>query len=331
MAQLTEAKRELKDDFGRRLNYVRISVTDRCNFRCTYCMPEEGVTCLSHSDILRYEDIMFLCGIFTKLGVGKFRFTGGEPLVRKGMVPFLKELKEAYPNIKTAITTNASLLRRYAPELAEASLHSINISLDTLDADKFKNVTRIGTIDEVLDGIRAAKSAGINNMKLNTVLIRGFNDHEIADLLLFARREGLLLRLIEFMPLEEEVWNKESFISGEEILSMLPDGASWVKNTNSSCEDGPAQYYFNEKTGDTIGIITAVSNHFCQSCNRLRVSAEGKLRTCLFNPKETELKELIIRRDGAALMEKILESVREKPRCWNDINTGNLHMSGIGG
>ena len=323
--------RELRDDYGRKLNYVRISVTDRCNYRCAYCMPPEGVKCLSHADILRYEDIKFLCRVFAGMGVGKFRFTGGEPLVRKGLVPFLKELHGQLPVIKTALTTNASLLDEYSAQLAEAGIHSLNISLDTLDPEKFARITRIGTIDKVFAGIRAAKSAGIGNIKLNAVLIRDFNDHEIAEMLAFARREGLLLRLIEFMPLQDSVWNKDSFIGGEEILAMLPGGDAWKKSAGGGNDDGPAQYYFNEKTGDTIGIITAVSNHFCKNCNRLRVSAEGNLRTCLFNPDETALKELIQKRDAAALRETILRSVHEKPRCWSDINTGNLQMSGIGG
>lgn len=327
MAELTE----LRDDYGRRLNYVRISVTDRCNYRCVYCMPPEGVKCLNHEDILRYEDIKFLCRVFVELGVGKFRFTGGEPLVRKGLVPFLKELHSELPGIKTALTTNASLLGEYSAQLAEAGIHSLNISLDTLDPEKFARITRIGRIEGVFEGIRAAKSAGIGNIKLNAVLIRDFNDREIADMLAFSRREGLLLRLIEFMPLQDSVWDKNSFIGGEEILRMLPGGDAWKRSTISGSDDGPAQYYFNEKTGDTIGIITAVSNHFCKTCNRLRVSAEGNLRTCLFNPHETALKELIRSRDTAALRETILRSVHEKPRCWNDINTGNLQMSGIGG
>ena len=210
--------RELRDDYGRKLNYVRISVTDRCNYRCAYCMPPEGVKCLSHADILRYEDIKFLCRVFAGMGVGKFRFTGGEPLVRKGLVPFLKELHGELPGIKTALTTNASLLDEYSAQLAEAGIHSLNISLDTLDPEKFARITRIGTIDKVFAGIRAAKSAGIGNIKLNAVLIRDFNDHEIAEMLAFARREGLLLRLIEFMPLQDSVWTKIPLSAGRRSL-----------------------------------------------------------------------------------------------------------------
>lgn len=322
---------ELVDGIGRRLNYVRISVTDRCNFRCTYCMPEEGVKCLSHKDILRYEDIAFLCRAFAELGVGKFRFTGGEPLVRRGLVPFLQQLNTEIPNIKTALTTNGSLLEEYADGLAQAGLHSLNISLDTLDPEKFRKITRNGEISRVFDGIKAAKQAGLKNIKLNTVLIRGFNDCEVERLLEFAEEQGLLLRLIEFMPLEDDVWTKDAFISGEEILSMLP-GGRWIKdNRGGSNADGPAQYFVNETTGRRIGIIDAVSNHFCKSCNRLRVSAVGGLRTCLFSEAETPLKDIIESREAEKLRETLLDAARAKPRCWSDVKTGTLRMSGIGG
>lgn len=324
---------ELIDSYGRHLNYVRISVTDRCNFRCSYCMPPEGVKCLDHDSIMRYEEISLLCGVFYDLGVRKFRFTGGEPLVRKGLVPFLRKIKEEYPEIKTALTTNASLLGEYAGELAEARIHSLNISLDTLDPVKFARVTRIGSLDTVLKGIKAAVNACITNIKLNAVLIKGFNDGEIAALLKFSRENGLRLRLIEFMPLEDGVWKKEDFISGEEILKMLPGGDAWRKEAAAPDKDGlgPAQYYKNEKTGDFIGIITAVSNHFCQSCNRLRVSASGNLRTCLFSPLETPLRPLILESDRDGLKKLILETIKNKPRCWNDVKEGRQHMSGIGG
>ena len=321
----------LIDDFGRNLNYVRISVTDRCNYRCKYCMPPEGVEFLDHSEIMRYEEITFLCRVLWELGVRKVRFTGGEPLVRRGLVSFLKDLNKEFPEMKTALTTNGSLLGQFADQLAGASLHSLNISLDTLDPVKFADVTRLGDLDTVISGIRAAVKAKIRNIKLNTVLIRGFNDKEIADLIAFAKREKVLLRLIEFMPLEDDVWNEEAFISGEEILKMLPEGDSWKAERPDSEQAGPAKYYRNEKTGDSIGIITAVSNHFCKYCNRLRVSATGKLRTCLFAPDETPMRPLILNGDSDGLKALILDSIKNKPRCWSDIRAGHQHMSGIGG
>jgi cyclic pyranopterin phosphate synthase len=246
-------------------------------------------------------------------------------------VPFLKELKVQLPDVKTALTTNASLLAQYASELAEAGLHSLNVSLDTLDPQKFKKITRIGEIDSVFGGVKAAKEAGIKNIKLNTVLMKGFNDQEVPALLKYARREGFRLRLIEFMPLEDGVWSKDAFISGEEVLRTLPDGGCWRPLKIEADRDGlgPAQYYLNEKTDDVIGVITAVSNHFCSSCNRLRVSARGDLRTCLFSPAETPLRALIP--EPEKLKKAILEAVKSKPKCWNDIRNGQLHMSGIGG
>lgn len=321
----------LIDDFGRDLNYVRISVTDRCNYRCKYCMPQEGVEFLEHSEIMRYEEISFLCRVLWDLGVRKVRFTGGEPLVRKGLVSFLKGLNMEFPDMKTALTTNGSMLGQYADELAEANLHSLNISLDTLNPVKFADVTRLGKIDDVISGIRAAVKAKIRNIKLNTVLIRGFNDGEIEDLMAFAKKEKVLLRLIEFMPLEDDVWNEDAFISGEEILKMLPDGDCWKPERPDSPQAGPAKYYRNYKTGDSIGIITAVSNHFCKYCNRLRVSATGKLRTCLFAPEEIPMRPLILNSDSEGLRDLILENIKNKPRCWSDVRAGHQHMSGIGG
>lgn len=321
----------LIDIYGRQLSYVRISVTDRCNFRCAYCMPEEGVQCMGHDEILRYEDILFLCSVLRELGVRKIRFTGGEPLVRKGLVSLLALLKADFPELKLALTTNASLLERYAAELKGIGLHSLNISLDTLDSRKFKKITRIGSLDEVIKGIRAAKRAGITNIKLNTVLIRGFNDTEIRNLLSFSKQEGLLLRLIEFMPLEDEVWSEANFISGKEIISMLPDGEAWKPEKSGGAEEGPARYYVNEKTGDMIGIIEAVSNHFCDSCNRLRISASGGLRACLFDEKEVPLREMIKKRDRAGLTDLILTGVSQKPRCWSEVKAGRQRMSRIGG
>ena len=322
---------KLIDDYGRNLNYVRISVTDRCNYRCKYCMPPDGVEFLEHSEIMRYEEIIFLCKVLCELGVRKVRFTGGEPLVRKGLVNFLKDLNKELPDMKTALTTNGSLLRQYAAELAEVNLHSLNISLDTLDPVKFAEVTRLGNLDDVISGIRAAVSAGIKNIKLNTVLVRGFNDGEIGDLMAFSKEVGVMLRLIEFMPLEDEVWSEDAFISGEEILKMLPEGDSWKAEKPDSPEAGPARYYRNEKTGDSIGIITAVSNHFCKYCNRLRISATGKLRTCLFTPDEIPMRQLILNSDREGLKELILENIKNKPRCWNDVRDGHQNMSGIGG
>lgn len=322
---------KLIDSYGRKLSYARISVTDRCNFRCSYCMPADGVPCVEHSDILRYEDISFLCSLFWELGVRKFRFTGGEPLVRRGLVPFLAQLRAELPEMILALTTNASMLDRYAEELARIKLDSLNVSLDTLDPRKFAAITRVGSLDQVINGIRAAVGAGIKNIKLNAVLIRGFNDGEIGDLLSFAKREGMLLRLIECMPLDDGVWSDENFISAGDILKVLPDSEAWRPEKALDKEAGPARYYVNDKSGDSVGVIEAVSNHFCDSCNRLRVLATGYLRLCLFGDVEISLREKIVERDRTGLRDLIISGVKEKPRCWSEVINCKRRMSHIGG
>lgn len=323
---------ELKDTLGRRLNYVRISVTDRCNFRCTYCMPAEGVVWQDHAHIMRFEEMLDLCRTLASLNVRKIRFTGGEPLVRRGMVDFLLELRRQQPELKIALTTNASLLDEAANRLAEVRLSALNISLDTLNPEKFKSITRIGDIESVLRGIRAARDAGIGNIKLNTVLVRGFNDDEVEAILRFATQSGVLLRLIEFMPLGDDVWTSDKFISSGDILEMLSRFGRWNPDVSQATElDGPASYYKNETTGARIGIISAVSKHFCASCNRLRVSASGKLRTCLFSGSEYPLLPHLRSKNLSQVRSCILHAVAEKPKCWQDIRDGSLQMSRIGG
>lgn len=322
---------ELKDAYGRILNYVRISLTDRCNFRCSYCMPEEGVKCISHDEIMRYEEVLYLCSVFSELGVQKIRFTGGEPMVRKGLIPFLASVRHKMPDMKIALTTNASLLDTYASSLSSIGLSSLNISLDTLCPEKFKQITRLGELSSVLSGIKAAKAAKIDKIKINTVLIRGFNDMDISELIEFAKTEGHILRFIEFMPLDDSIWSKNSYISAEEIVKILENKGYIPLNESKTSSDGPALYYIHETEHNVVGVIAAVSNHFCADCNRLRVSPSGSLRTCLFSPVEIPLRQLIARQDTKALKELILENALKKPRCWDDVRNGHLNMSKIGG
>ena len=326
---------QIRDVCGRRIDYARISVTDRCNFRCVYCMPHDGVPPLAHDEIMRYEDIIFLCQALSDLGVRKIRFTGGEPLVRKGIVPFLGAFKASFPDISASLTTNASLLGRYARELASVGLSGINISLDTLDPEKFRFVTRTGDMAQAMDGISAALASGIPNIKTNTVPIRGFNDDELPLILSFAWENGLLPRLIEFMPIGEDVWRKEMFIGEEEILSALVRhfGALTPQTPDQSAGAlplGPARYYRDAK-GRDVGVIAAVSSHFCQTCNRLRITSSGQLRPCLFSNDETPLIGLIRSRDLDGLRSAIVEGMRAKPQRWEQERSGALHMSNIGG
>lgn len=323
---------ELKDTLGRRLNYVRISVTDRCNFRCTYCMPAEGVVWQDHAHIMSFEEILNLCHTLVSLNVRKIRFTGGEPLVRRGMIGFLLKLREQLPELNIALTTNASLLDGVADKLKKVGLSALNISLDTLNPGKFRDITRIGDIKSVFRGILSARDAGITNIKLNTVLVRGFNDDEVEDILQFAIKSNALLRLIEFMPLGDDVWTSEKFISSSAILDILSKFGRWDLDLSQTTElDGPAAYYQNMETGMRIGIISAVSKHFCANCNRLRISASGKLRTCLFSGTEYPLLPYLRNGDLPQVRSSILQAVNEKPKCWQDIRDGSLQMSRIGG
>ncbi len=322
----------LIDRYGRILNYVRISITDRCNYRCRYCMPENGITWFPHEKMLRYEDIFFLVSVLQEMGVTKIRFTGGEPFVRKGFISFLKDFQSSFPEIEIALTTNGSFLSSFAEELSDIRLSGLNISLDTLDPAKFKHITRVGRLEDVLEGIKIVASLKKTPLKINTVLIRNFNDDEIIPLLELATENGAMLRLIEFMPLDD-VWDKDSFISSDEIFQSLPLG-KWkdiTDNSPTSCVSGPAKYYRNFKWGYTLGIIAAVSHHFCDSCNRLRVTVLGEMKPCLFSNEFVELAPAIRIKDKDCLKELILKAVSMKPSGWKIIDRSGCRMSRIGG
>ena len=319
------------DSYGRYITYARISVTDRCNLRCTYCMPPEGVKLSAHEDILRYEEILQLCNVFKELGVKKIRFTGGEPLVRKGMGLFLMQTRQLFPDMEMALTTNGLLLTKYLEQLIKSRINSLNISLDTLDSQKFISLTKVDGLNLVLDGIRESLRQGIEIIKLNTVLIKGFNDNEVLDLINFSKKEGVLLRFIELMPLNDKLWTKQGFISAKEIFSILKKHGEWERIEGISLFDGPAKYYKNTDTGQKVGIIAAVSDHFCNSCNRLRVTSAGYLKKCLFSDQDLPLRELIANNDRDALKIAILNHMESKPKCWKDIKKGDSNMSAIGG
>lgn len=320
------------DRYGRVLNYVRISITDRCNYRCRYCMPENGVNWFPHEKILTYEDLMFMVTVLRDMGVKRIRFTGGEPFVRKGFLSFLKHFQNLFPDIEIAITTNGSLLTTLIDNLREIRLSSLNISLDTLDPEKFNNITRIGNLQDVIEGIRAAASLTNIPLKINTVLIRNFNDNEIPSLISFAAQNNTILRLIEFMPLDD-VWNEDSFISSDEIFSSLPMG-EWKEifsKQAGSTVSGPARYYRNIATGYKLGIISAVSHHFCNECNRLRITALGEIKPCLFSDKGVDLGQVIREKDRIGLESLIMKAVSLKPSGWHDFVRSGCRMSRIGG
>ena len=269
------------------------------------------------------------------VGIRKVRFTGGEPFVRKGLVPFLRKVNDMVPDMKIALTTNGSLLAQYTEEIRALRLSGINISLDTLDEGKFSDITRGGKLRDVLEGIEAVKDFGIP-IKMNVVLIKGFNDDEIPDMLSYASSKGILLRLIEFMPLDNKVWSEDQFISSFEVISKISgfDVLAAVESRPQnvpSAPPGPAKYYVNLLTKQCIGIISAVTSHYCKSCNRLRISSSGMLRPCLFSNFKLDLRAALNSKDSEKLFGIFSRALKMKPETGIKHSTNKTHMVQIGG
>lgn len=284
---------QLIDGMGRRIVNLRISVTDRCNFRCTYCMPADNVEFMDRSNLLSFEEIQRVAKIVSRMGINRLRLTGGEPLMRKNLPSLIKMLDEVDGIDDIAMTTNAYFLKDQAQSLKDAGLKRLNVSLDALDPDKFRDVNRRDCLQSVLDGLEAASKVGFKSIKINAVAVRNFSETEIMSLIEMGRSDGFEIRFIEFMPLDsDKVWERDKVLFGHEIVDMIKENYELVPIDNS-LEIGPAsEYNFADGKGK-IGIITAVSNPFCDHCNRIRMTADGKLRTCLFSTEETNLKELI--------------------------------------
>lgn len=301
----------LTDKYNRNYRYLRVSVTDRCNFRCKYCMPAHDFEFISHSNILKYEDMLFAVNVFSKLGIEKVRITGGEPLVRKNISYFIGEITKI-PTIKeVTLTTNGSLLKNFAGVIYDAGIRRINISLDSLKKERYQYITGGFDINKLLLGIKEAKNAGINPIKINVVAIKGFNDDEIIDFCEFASKNDLNVRFIEFMPIGNKIeWTKEHIITGQEILEIISRNyeISPVKRSNF---EGPAVNYLLSN-GAKVGIITPISNHFCGDCDKLRLTADGKLRPCLLSDKEIDIFEALKCKDEKMLRELIMNSLNLK-------------------
>jgi len=319
------------DRFGRRITYLRVSVTDRCNLRCIYCMPASGVPWRSHDEILRYEEIARIVRVAARLGIRKVRLTGGEPLVREGIVKLVAEL-QGIPGIEELVmTTNGTLLSRYARGLAAAGLDRVNVSLDTLRPERFRRITRLGSLTDTLAGIAAAQEAGLAPIKLNAVVMRGINDDEVADLAALSR-EGFGVRFIEWMPIGEptDVFT-ERFVPGEEIKARIEDALGRLAPVR---EEGPARVYRLEGAPGEIGFVTAFSAPFCSTCNRIRLTADGRLRPCLLSTKEIDLRDPLRAGATEAEIRRLFErGIREKPFA-HGIPSESPHdrtMSEIGG
>jgi GTP 3',8-cyclase len=307
----------LSDSFQRPINYMRVAITDRCNFRCIYCMPEHGVPWIPHPGILTYEELITVIKAGAELGIDRIRITGGEPLVRHGLVDFVR-MVAAVPGMQDiSLTTNGTFLAKYAADLKKAGLNRVNVSLDTLDPEKFRRICRSvekgGDLEAVLAGITAANEVGLKPVKINMVVMAGINDDEILD---FARRtidHEWHVRFIELMPYTGHDSQTPSGIPAREIKSRL-DPLGKMEPFKHQRGNGPAKYYRFPDAKGTVGFITAISEHFCISCNRLRLTADGKLRPCLMSEKMIDLREPLRRGISSdALKDLIKEAVLAKP------------------
>jgi cyclic pyranopterin phosphate synthase len=313
----------ISDSFQRAINYLRISVTDRCNLRCVYCMPEEGIQLMSHLDILSYEEIFTLVKAAAELGIDKVRLTGGEPLVRAGVSDLVRMIGGIDTIKDIALTTNGVLLGKYAAELKEAGLDRVNVSLDTLKPERFTKITRSGKLETTLNGIKAAEEAGLTPVKINMVVMAGVNEDEIPD---FARKtitDGWNVRFIEQMPVSAPGKDAAKLFSFQEMKKLI-DPLGKMEPFKVSSGNGPAKYYKLPGATGTIGFITPVTEHFCVECNRLRLTADGKLRLCLLNEDEIDLREPL--RSGASMEELksiIAGAIAKKPQGHNLGQEGN--------
>lgn len=325
---------QLVDSLGRNINYLRLSVTDRCNMRCFYCMPKEGIAKQGHAAVLSYEELLLIAETAIDLGIEKIRITGGEPLVRAGIIGFLEKLS-AIPGLHhLAISTNGLLLAGMAADLHAAGVQRLNVSLDSLDPATFAEITRGGDLKRVLDGLDAAERAGFPPPKINCVIMRGTNDAEILAFAEMTRERGNSVRFIEYMPVvKEEGWQRYC-ISGEEILQRI--AASYpLEPVDKGPYAGPSRDFRIPGALGSIGIITAVSGHFCSECNRIRVTATGQAKGCLFCDDKTDLIPFLRPPDREGLAGVLRRIVAGKPERHNITRDGyghkNFTMSQVGG
>jgi cyclic pyranopterin phosphate synthase len=311
------AELKLIDPYNRHLNYLRISITDRCNLKCIYCVPRDLIPRLSHDDILTYEEILRLVRIGIKLGISKIRVTGGEPLVRKGVYGFLSDLSRLDGLTDLSLTTNGVSLNANLEKIKAAGIKRINISLDTLNRTKFERITGFDLFDQVWQGIEMALNMGFHPIKLNIVALNGVNDDELTDIARLSFQYPLHIRFIEYMPIGESQIGNGPLLLAPEIKKRISVLGSLNPIANTS-DDGPAQRYHFEGAAGEIGFIHALSHHFCDRCNRLRLTARGRLRPCLLSDHHEDVKK-VMRTGGTdeELMEVFFKAVRHKPSDHN--------------
>ncbi len=281
----------MRDNFEREINYLRISITDRCNLHCTYCRPKDGISLKGHEDILRYEEIIRVVHVAVRMGLIKVRVTGGEPLVRRGFTDFIASLKKISGLQDISLTTNGILLEEYAQNIYEAGIRRINVSLDSLNEEKYARITGGGDLNAVLRGINKAEKIGFSPIKINTVAIKGFTDDEIPAFVQLAYQKPFQVRFIELMPIgQANDKHEENYLPTSQLLDKIAKKYTLVKIEEKTPADGPAQIFKLKGGAGEIGVISPISVHFCATCNRLRLTADGKLRSCLLRDDEVDLK-----------------------------------------
>jgi cyclic pyranopterin phosphate synthase len=288
----------LLDTYGRIGDDLRVSVTDKCNFRCTYCMPAEGLPWLPKEQVLRFEEIVRLVGIFVRLGVREVKLTGGEPTVRRELPTLVAMLRDSHPELAISMTTNGFLLDKQARPLAEAGLDRVTVSCDSLMRHRFAEMTRRDALDKVFEGLVAAEDAGLTPIKLNCVVIAGTNEDEVTDFARYVRETGYEVRFIEYMPLDaEQKWERDKVVPSAQILEVI-DRTFPLIAVGGSDQEPATSFRFADGAPGAIGVIASVTEPFCETCNRLRLTADGQLRACLFAMYETDLRTPM--REGAS-------------------------------
>ncbi|HEX8709460.1 MAG TPA: GTP 3',8-cyclase MoaA [Pyrinomonadaceae bacterium] len=328
----------LKDSFGREIRDLRVSLTDRCNFRCFYCLPHGEPPAAPKQQMLSFEEIEYVCDIFVSLGIEKIRLTGGEPMMRRDIETLISKLSRLKPRLHDlALTTNGYFLPGRAAGLRQAGLDRITISIDSLKRDVFRKMTGVDVLAEVLAGIEAAKRAGLEPIKVNSVIVRGYNEDEVADFARFAREQDLRMRFIEFMPLDSgHDWSREMVVPGREIYAAINARFPLVPLPVRRGSETSARYRFADGAPGEIGIIAPVTEPFCGACSRIRLTADGQIRTCLFSTVEHSLRDVVRSNSSRAETVEFIEGVVLKKEPRHFINDAGFvqparTMSFIGG
>ncbi len=327
----------LRDGRGREVSYLRLSLTDRCNLSCMYCRPKNRIAFIPHNDILRYEELLDLVSLAREMGITKVRLTGGEPFARRDAMVLVESIRHRHPDVDLRLTTNATLLAGKVAALAELGVSAVNISLDSLDPARYARITGHDRLNEVRRALDEALAAGLR-VKINAVALRGINTDEIGDFVRLAMDAPMDVRFIEFMPVGDgNLWRPENYISAQEVLALAGRVATLSPLENDHASGGPARMFRVDGGRGRFGVISPLSEHFCDTCNRLRITSDGKLRTCLFSDREYRLRPLLRNKKlGLAKVRQVIaKALRHKPLGYEVLNPGatahSRDMSAIGG